>query len=129
MKKLILISVGLLATGLAFLGVLLPGLPTTPFLLVALWAFANSSQRLHAWLVRVPFLQSALKEARRFEERRAMRASVKVFAMVMAWGSLAVILTTVGRDNLWVTGAVAAAVAAGTVFVIVTPTDSTELSD
>jgi len=37
--------------GLAFLGIVLPGLPTTPFLLVAAACFARSSQKLHGWLV------------------------------------------------------------------------------
>lgn len=40
-----------IALGLAVLGVLLPGLPTTPFVLVAAWAAARGSPRLHAYLL------------------------------------------------------------------------------
>ena len=37
--------------GLGLLGVLLPGLPTVPFILVAAWAAMRGSPRLHAWLL------------------------------------------------------------------------------
>ena len=43
--------VGCLALALGFVGIFLPLLPTTPFVLLAAFAFANSSERLHAWLV------------------------------------------------------------------------------
>ena len=43
--------VGLIALALGFIGIFLPLLPTTPFILLAAFAFANSSERLHTWLV------------------------------------------------------------------------------
>lgn len=45
-------SLGVLSVALGTLGVVLPLLPTTPFLLVAAFAFSRSSQRWHDWLHR-----------------------------------------------------------------------------
>ena len=50
-KRITLIVIGVISLGLAALGVVLPLLPTTPFVLVAVVAFANSSNRLHQWLL------------------------------------------------------------------------------
>lgn len=51
MKRVLYISGGLVALLLGLIGVLLPLLPTTPFVLVAAWCFARSSQRLHRRLL------------------------------------------------------------------------------
>ena len=50
-KRIALILIGLVSLLLGAIGVFLPLLPTTPFVLVAAIAFAKSSDRLHQWLV------------------------------------------------------------------------------
>jgi len=45
------LSIGYISVGLAFIGALLPLMPTTVFLLIATYAFTRSSKRLHAWLL------------------------------------------------------------------------------
>ena len=118
-----LILLGVLATVLAIAGAILPGLPTTPFVILALWAFARSSPRLHAALERIPLLRQGLAEAHRFEQRRAIRLPIKLTAVAMAWGSVAVTLTFGGVERVWLIAAVVLAAVSGMVAMLWIPTD------
>lgn len=52
MRKTVYLVIGWLALGLGLIGVLLPVMPTVPFVLVAFWAFAKSSPRMSRQLLR-----------------------------------------------------------------------------
>ncbi len=123
MTRLTFLVIGCLAMVLAIVGALLPGLPGTVFFLVALWAFARSSEKLHAWIMRLPLIKSALVEARRFKRRRTLRSEAKYLALAAAWGSVVSTVIIVGETSpLFLLMVLAAAIAA-TVFVLVVPTE------
>lgn len=119
----LLVVVGLLATALAIAGAILPGLPTTPFLLIALWAFGRSSERLHAWLRRIPLLKHGLAEAERFEQRRAIRLPIKLIAVSFAWSSVVLTWAVAGTSRPILLGIVVAAALGATAFMYWIPTD------
>jgi hypothetical protein len=56
---------GWLSVGLGMIGIVLPLLPTVPFLLLAAFSFARSSQRVHDWLVTHPRLGPPILDWRR----------------------------------------------------------------
>jgi uncharacterized membrane protein YbaN (DUF454 family) len=122
LRRAVLVVVGCVAAALAVAGALLPGLPATPFLLVALWAFARSSETLYSWLERLPLLRSALAEARRFEAERIVRAPVKLTALSFAWGSVLVVGTTTQGERPVLLSVVAIAAAGATLFMWWAPT-------
>lgn len=78
-------AAGVLAVLLGILGLFLPLLPTTPFLLLASWCFARGSDRLHRWLLSHRVFGEYL---RNFEAGRGIPLKAKIVATVMLWGSL-----------------------------------------
>ena len=115
--KLVYIAIGSIAVALGIAGVFLPLLPTTPFLLVAAWAFARSSPRLEAWLVEHPRLGPPLIAWR---EKRAIPARAKVVAILAMAASLAYMLWS---PTIPVIGKAAAALvlAASATFILTRP--------
>jgi hypothetical protein len=80
-----------MSLGLGLIGVLLPGLPTTPFILLAAACYARASPRLHAWLLNHRWMGSMLCD---WERDRSLTQQVKTVAVVSmtlmmalsAWG-------------------------------------------
>ena len=77
--RLIYLSVGWVCTALGIIGAFLPVMPTTPFLLVAVWAFSRSSPRLKAWLYHHPRYGATIRD---WFEHGAVGNRIKVFAIV-----------------------------------------------
>jgi len=85
LKRLIWRGFGLLCVGLALAGVVLPLVPTTPFLLLAAWAFARSSPRLHAWLMAHPHFGPLI---RNWREHGSIDRRTKLFALIAMLAAL-----------------------------------------
>lgn len=107
---------GLLATGSGIAGIVLPMVPTTPFLLLAAYAFARSSPRLHAWLVTHPRLGPPIAHWR---THRAISRRAKVVAALAMAASIAV--TVVAGAPTWLLAAQAVVLMAVAIFVLSRP--------
>ncbi|NOQ14763.1 MAG: DUF454 family protein [Methyloprofundus sp.] len=79
-KKYLLIFCGLLSIALGIIGAVLPILPTTPFLILALTCFAKSSPRFHKMLLNNRWFGSALQQ---WEEERTITRTSKLKAMAL----------------------------------------------
>lgn len=86
MKKVFYNIAGVLAVALGILGIFLPLLPTTPFLLLASACFARGSVRLHRWLLGHRVFGKYLAN---FEAGHGIPLKGKIVATVMLWGSMA----------------------------------------
>jgi hypothetical protein len=83
--------------GLGAAGIVLPLLPTTPFLLVAAWAAPKASPRLDAWLHQHPRFGPPL---RAWREERAVPARAKWLACTLLLASWVILLAT--ADKPWI---------------------------
>lgn len=99
------LAIGVVCVGLGGLGAFLPLLPTTPFLLIALWAFSRSSERFHRWLYTHPRFGPRLQA---WHEYGVVPVRVKVSAISAMLVSLG-LMAFVARVK-WPLLAVAAAV-------------------
>ena len=87
------LALGWVCLGLGITGLFLPVMPTTVFVLVAAWAFARSSPRLHAWLREHPRFGESLIA---WEEHRAMPRRAKRVALAMLAVSWAITAWALG---------------------------------
>ena len=81
MKRSIYIAAGGSCTGLGVIGIFVPGLPTTVFLLMASYFFARSHPRAHSWLVNHPRLGPFLRQA----GNREMTLQAKITSLIAMW--------------------------------------------
>lgn len=80
-------AIGLMFVGLGSIGVVVPGLPSTVFFLVAAWCFARSSERLERWLLELPGVGPLVRDAR---AGLGMPRRTKATAIVMMWTAIGV---------------------------------------
>ncbi|MBI3132689.1 MAG: YbaN family protein [Acidobacteria bacterium] len=103
MVRPLLILTGVVSLFLALLGVVLPLLPTTPFLLLSAACFARSSERLHNWLLAHPRLGPFISD---WEHGGAIRPAAKRTATLLIFGTGGLSLVLV-EAPLWAKGAMA----------------------
>ena len=96
-RRWALLICGTLSLGLGLLGVFVPLLPTTCFLLLAAWCYARSSQRLYDRLLNARLIGPYL---RRYRDSRVIPPRVKIAALVMMWITIGYAVLT--YPNLWV---------------------------
>lgn len=93
--KFIYIILAFFFLGLGIIGIVVPMLPTTPFLLLASFFFAKGSTRFHNWFIQTKIYKKHLDN---FVKNREMTLKTKFFILIPA--SLMIIMTLVFMKNL-----------------------------
>ncbi len=108
--------VGTVSLGLGVVGILVPLLPTTPFLILAAYLFSRGSRRLHGWLLNHPMLGPPIQHWREHQaiSGRAKASALVAILLVLA---LSVVLGVPG----WLLAVQAVVLAVVAVFLVTRP--------
>lgn len=85
MIKALFIILGTLSLGLGILGIIIPGLPTTPFVLLTAGLYARSSKRLHNWMVNHRAIGPYIL---RYRRNKGLTKREKLYAIIMMWAMI-----------------------------------------
>ena len=98
-KKAVFIIVGCVCLGLGVVGVVLPVLPTTPFLLVTAYCFARSSERLNTWFKGTKLYKNHLES---FVKKEGMKVSTKVSIISCVTLLMGIGFFMMARKGIWI---------------------------
>lgn len=97
-KRYLLVSLGWLFIALGVIGIFLPVVPTTPFILVAAWAFSQSSERFHNWLTSHSRLGPVV---RAWQEDKSLPRQTRNRIIFLTWLSLTCSSVLIGITAFW----------------------------
>lgn len=80
--RTILLIVGTISLGIGLTALIVPGLPTTPFVFLAIFSYGRSSERMYTWMMNNKYIGETYHNLR---EGNGILLSVKLRALVMAW--------------------------------------------
>lgn len=83
--RALLVIAGMISLGLGAIGIFIPILPTTPFLLLSAACFLRSSERLHNWLINNRWFGDYI---RNYQEGRGIPKKTKIISISLLWLSI-----------------------------------------
>lgn len=85
LKKALWVSAGTFFLGLGLIGIVVPLLPTTPFLLLTAWCYYHGSEKMHNWLLNHRWFGEYI---RNFQEKKGIPLRAKIISVAMIWGTI-----------------------------------------
>jgi hypothetical protein len=97
--KLLYIVFGTISLVLGIIGIILPLLPTTPFLLVTAACYIRSSKRLYTWLINNRYFGSYIKN---YRESKIVPKHLKLKALIVLWITIGSSMIIVNRVIIYI---------------------------
>jgi uncharacterized membrane protein YbaN (DUF454 family) len=84
-KKMLLLVSGTVFVGIGFIGIIIPVLPTTPFLLLAALCYIRGSEKMYFWLISNKIFGSFIKN---YYEGKGITVLAKIATIILLWVSI-----------------------------------------
>lgn len=87
MIKGLYIGIGTFSLGIGIIGIVVPLLPTTPFLLLSAACYAKGSERMYHWFINIKWIGNAIKN---YHEGKGISIKGKIISIIFLWTTIAV---------------------------------------
>jgi uncharacterized membrane protein YbaN (DUF454 family) len=118
MIRFVLFALGTIFLALGVVGLVVPGLPTTPFLLLSAACYVRSSERLYTWLLNHKVFGKIIRD---FKETRSISLRSKVISIATMWAMI-LLSVFIFVENIAVEITISALGAIGTLVLLLIPT-------
>jgi hypothetical protein len=87
MIKSLYIGIGTFSLGIGIIGIVVPLLPTTPFLLLSAACYAKGSERMYHWFINIKWIGNAIKN---YHEGKGISIKGKIISITFLWTTITV---------------------------------------
>ncbi|MDR2039135.1 MAG: YbaN family protein [Bacteroidales bacterium] len=98
--RILFIVLGTISLTLGIIGIFLPLLPTTPFLLLTSYLYYRSSPKYYDWLIRQPVLGKYIQD---YKEKKVIPLRAKILSLTLLWGTILYCVVFV-IESWWIRG-------------------------
>ncbi len=107
LKKIFFFLCGTLSLLMAYIGLILPGIPGVPFVLLSGYFYVSSSNRMHTWLLKQKFFGKIVRD---FQEKEELPRKYKYLMILQVWFSSIFTIVVLSPDLFWQMGIVSSAI-------------------
>ena len=113
------ISLGMILSTIGMIGILVPGLPTTIFMILAAGCFFRSSRKMYQWVVSHPIFGDTVL---RFRSGDGMPITAKYYSIITMWIFIVfAVLFGISESRYWIKGLIIFSAMVGTFYIIRQP--------
>lgn len=112
-------SLGLVLSGLGMIGIIIPGLPTTIFMILAAGCFIRSSSQMYQWVIKNPVFGDHVA---RFRSGEGMPKKAKYYSLTTMWAFVAfAVFFALSNTIIWVKYLIIISATTGTFYIVKQP--------